>query len=102
MQSIHVQIDVARDNDSVMDAAMRLLESDGKHGWDDLLDSMNGAYDADKKLAKRSERRMFNEMGRGLLREALDNNESDAQWSVVRGLVLRGLMQRAAYFDALK
>jgi hypothetical protein len=101
MQALQLQIDTSKDNDSVMEAALTLLGNNGEHGWDDLLDSLNGAYDADKKAAKRSTRCMRDDMGRGALHEAVEENDYDTEWDKVRGLVLKGLMQRAMYFNAL-
>lgn len=84
-------IDETMDNDSVMEAAQRVLTSEGAHGWDDLCDSLNGAYNADMRVSRGADT-----LGRASLRSAYEMMEDDdGDWDEWKVLLLTGVLRRA-------
>jgi len=95
-------VNTEADNDSVLDAAQRMLESNGEAGHDDLHDSLDGAWDADLELCEGNEERIQCALGRGFLRAALEEHEETGEWSMqIYNNLLQGLLERAVQLKAL-
>jgi hypothetical protein len=86
MHTLQLQLNTLRDNDSVVEAALRMLASNGTDGFDDLLDSLNGAFNDDEAHGGNT--------GRDSLHAALEAADNSNNWEGTRELLLRGVLER--------
>ena len=101
MEQITIAVDADNDNDSVLHDATRLYNSNGENGWDGLLDALNGAYSADRRIT-----RAANGMGRASLHAALELLESgdatEQEHKLAMMLLAEGIVLRATKLMQLK
>ena len=86
-----LELNTELDNDSVMEAVFSMLNCGTGSGYDDLLDSLNGAYEADRRVSRGADT-----MGRASLHAALERIDEVEGWDdEVRTLLLTGMLRRA-------